>query len=77
MTQNFTLTYNLSKETVTAKMNTKAIIHSLDGDTNFFDIVAGVLHGDTLAPYLFLICLDYVLQTSIDLIKENCFTLKK
>ena len=28
------------------------------GGTDFFDIVAGVLQGDALAPYLFLICLD-------------------
>ena len=41
------------------------------------DIVAGVLQGDTLAPYLFIICLDYVLWTSVDLIKENGFTLAK
>ena len=37
-----------------------------DGDTEYFDIVAGVLQVDTLAPYLFIICLDYVLRTSID-----------
>ena len=55
---------------------TKAMIHSPDRETNFFDIVAGVLQGVTLAPYLFIICLDYVLQTSISLIKENGFTLK-
>ena len=39
---------------------------SPDGDTEYFDIVAGVIQGDTLAPYLFIICLDYVLRTSID-----------
>ena len=48
-----------------------------DGDTEYFDIVAGVLQGDTLAPYLFIICLDYVLRTSIDKIKENGFELTK
>ena len=42
-----------------------------------FDIVAGVLQGDTLAPYLFIICLDYVLRTSIDKIRENGFELTK
>ena len=47
------------------------------GDTEYFDIVAGVLQGDTLAPYLFIICLDYVLRTSIDKIKENGFELTK
>ena len=43
----------------------------------YFDIVAGVLQGDTLAPYLFIICLDYVLRTSIDKIRENGFELIK
>ena len=50
---------------------------SLDGDTDYFDIVAGVLQGDTLAPYLFIMSLDYVLRTSIDITKENGFELKK
>ena len=44
---------------------------------HYFDIVAGVLQGDTLAPYMFIICLDYVLRTSIDLMKENGFKLAK
>ena len=44
---------------------------------NTFDIVAGVQQGDTLAPYLFIICLDYVLRTSIDKIRENGFELTK
>ena len=47
--------------------NTKLKVRSLDEDTDYFDIVAGVLQGDTLAPYLFIICLDNVLRTSIDL----------
>ena len=43
----------------------------------YFNIVAGLLQGDTLAPYLFIICLDYVLRTSIDKIKGNGFELTK
>ena len=54
--------------------NTKANIRSPDGDTNFFDIVAAVRQGDSLAPYLFIICLVYALWPSIDLIKEKGFT---
>ena len=57
--------------------NTKVKVHSPDGDTDFFDIMAGVLQGNTLTPYLFIICLDYVLQTLIDLMKENGLTLEK
>ena len=36
-----------------------------------------VLQGGTLAPYLFIICLDFVLRTSIDKIRENGFELTK
>ena len=50
---------------------------SPDGDTDYFEIVAGVLQGDTLASYLFIIYLDYVLRISIDKIKENDFELTK
>ena len=46
-------------------------------ETNFFDIVPGVLQGDTLAPYLFIICVDYILRKSIDLMKKKGFTLKR
>ena len=57
--------------------NTKLKVCSPNWDTDDFDIVAGVLHGDTLAPYLFIIYIDYVLRISIDKIKENSFTLTK
>ena len=30
--------------------NTKVKVRSPDGDSDYFDIVAGVLQGDTLAP---------------------------
>ena len=52
-------------------------VRSSDGDEEYFDIVAGVLQGDTLAPYLFIIYLDYVLRTSIGKIRENGFQLTK
>ena len=29
-------------------------VHAQDVDTEYFDIVAGVLQGDTLAPYVFI-----------------------
>ena len=38
-------------------------------ETDDFDIIAGVQHGDTLAPYHFIICLDYRRRTSIDIMK--------
>ena len=60
-----------------ARAHTHIKVRSPDGDTEYFDIVAGVLQGDTLDPYLFIICLDYVLRTSIDKIRENGFELTK
>ena len=53
------------------------MVRSSDGDIDFFDIVTGVLQGDILTLYFFMICLDNVLQMSIDIIKENGLTLKK
>ena len=74
------LAFGLHKETVSAIMmpykNTKAMVRSPDGDSDFFDILPGVLQGDTFVD-LFIICLDYVFRTSIYLIKENDFTHKK
>ena len=57
--------------------NTKVKVRSPDGDTDYVYIVAGVLQADILAPYLFIISLDYVLKTSIDKIKEKGFKLTK
>ena len=74
------LAYGLPEETVAAitilYRNTKVKVRSPDGDTEYFDIVA-VVQGDTLAPYLFNICLEYVFRTSIDNIRENGFVLTK
>ena len=33
-----------------------------DGVTDDFPIQAGILQGDTLAPFLFIVVLDYVLR---------------
>ena len=53
--------YGFPKETVTAiimlNKDTKALVRSPDGDKDFFDVEA----GDTLASYLLIIYLHYVL----------------
>ena len=53
------LAYGIPKETINGIM-------MLYKNTPFFDITAGVLQGDTLAPFIFIICLDYVLRKAID-----------
>ena len=57
--------------------NTNVKVRSKDGDTDYFDMVVGVLQWDTLAPYLLIICLDYMLRTSIEIMKDNGFKLTK
>ena len=75
------LAYALPEEIITAMMtlykSTKVKVRTPDEDTDYFDIVTSQLQGDTLAPYLFIICIDYVIRMSIDLMKENCFKLAK
>ena len=56
--------------------NTQSFVRSPDRDTDFFGIVAGVLQGDTLAPYLFIMVLDYVLR-NLDENKNLGFPLGK
>ena len=45
--------------------NTWAKILSPDGDTEFFDTLAGVLQGDALAPYLFAIVIHYTMRQAV------------
>ena len=42
--------------------NTEARIIRPDGETEFFKISKGVLQGDTLAPFVFIITLDYIMR---------------
>ncbi|KAL5260700.1 hypothetical protein ACHWQZ_G010752 [Mnemiopsis leidyi] len=45
---------------------TKARVVTADGITDLFDILAGVLQGDTLAPYLFIIVIDYIMTVTME-----------
>ena len=56
--------------------STKAKVVSPDGDTDIFDIQAGVHQGDTLAPFLFIIVLDYVLRISVDTFNNKGIQIK-
>ena len=73
--------YGTPKETVNVIMmlyhNTRSVVRSPDGDTDFFNITEGVLQGDTLAPFIFIICLDYVLRKALDKNLDLGFTLTK
>ena len=55
--------------------NTTAQVITPDGKTEFFEIQAGVLQGDTLAPYLFIIVMDYCMRIALDKHPDLGFTL--
>ena len=43
-----------------------------DGETPYFDILAGIFQGDTLAPFLFIIVLDYTLKQAFKVSDGEC-----
>ena len=53
------------------------MIFSPNGNTDFLDIVAGVLQGDSLVLFLFIIFQDYELWGSVDIMKKKGFIFKK
>ena len=55
--------------------NTSALVMTPEGKTDVFLIDTGTLQGDPLAPFLFVICLDYALRSAID--TSAALTLKK
>ena len=54
---------------------TMARVTSPDGDSLWFRILAGIMQGDTLAPYLFIIVLDYALSKALEGKEDLGFTL--
>ena len=57
---------NLLRAIETMHAGTRAKVVTPDGDSEEFDILAGVMQGDTLAPFLFVIILDHALRKAIN-----------
>ena len=72
--------YRIPKEIVDAikvmYTNNSSTVLTPDGETSSFDIKAGILQGDTLAPFLFIMVVDYVLRMSLDTLKEKGMEVK-
>ena len=73
--------YDIPTEIVNAILmlykNTLSMLKSPDGDTSFFDITNGVLHGDKLAQFICIICLHYIFKKLEDSNLHTGFTLEK
>jgi hypothetical protein len=61
--------YRVPQQLVDAVMSlyseTRAAVITADGLSDLFDTSSGVLQGDTLAPFLFVLLLDWVLRTAL------------
>ena len=55
--------------------STSALVMTTEGNTDVFPIDTGNRRGDPLAPFLFVICLGYVLRSAIG--PSTALTLKK
>jgi hypothetical protein len=51
--------------------NPSSFVQTSDGPTKEFLTSAGILQGDTLAPFLFVIVVDYILRQSVDTLKSK------
>ena len=47
--------------------NTKVRVFLPDSDSEFINISTGVLCGNTLVKFMFIIYLDYIIRTSLNL----------
>ena len=57
--------------------NPDTFVLSPDGATDSFFTTNGILQGDTLAPYLFVIVVDYILCISLDPVNNHGLTLQE
>ena len=82
MMQKILLAYGIPEKVVRMIMRlyngSKAHVMTADGPSDEFDITAGVLQGDTLAPFIFVIVVDWVMRNAIEEVGEGTgFSLKR
>ena len=67
--------YGIPEDTVKAIAimydNPTIFVQTTDGPTREFHTTTGILQGDTLAPYLFVIVVDYILRQSVDTLNSK------
>ena len=57
--------------------DTISSVQTPDGETDTFPVLTGILQGDTLAPFLFIIVIDYIMRVSVDKISHCGFLLER
>ena len=71
--------YSIPDKIISAIMiaykNTKSIVRTDDADSDFINISGGVLQGDILSPFLFIMCLNYDFKKALDRNNDIGFTL--
>ena len=67
--ENIMLSYDIPVEIVDAVMSVyygaTAAVKSDGAISGYFDLGVGVLQGDTLAPYLFVLVIDWILRNAV------------
>ena len=78
--QAFNVPHNLIDAVLSMYRDHKGYVRTRDGDTEKYLIEAGVLQGDTLAPYLFVIVLNEIMKKTMENMHHSvileCFTQK-
>lgn len=73
--------YGIPEQTVKAIAimyeNPTNFVQSRDGPTKEFPTTAGILQGDTLAPFLFVIVVDCALRQSVDTIRDKGLVVRR
>ena len=67
--------YGITHKTISAIEtiydNPKTSISTSNGPKNLFSTLSGILQEDTIALYLFIIVVDYIIPKPVEFMKEN------
>ena len=68
---------NLVKAIMSLYNNPSARIRTPEGLSDAFSLFQGVLQGDTLAPYLFIIVMDFIMRRALENLEHLAFSLNR
>ena len=71
----YQIPFKIVKAVMSLYANPSARVRTADGLSDTFHLKQGVLQGDTLAPYLFIIVMDYIMRRAMEGKDNIAFTL--